>query len=219
MTRSEQTLMIMTWAIPFHGLSPENAQVIAERVVDRYDGDISEAVPSEVIHAYFEEYYRASQEEGMDPSEAPGWEDYGFVRPPILEPGNKVAYVSDGTIVNAQNLAIALSNLQATNPDDPYGDQLVGVGAEGELFLASGGVVPPLTNDDRKKIWVAVFCNPVATTQEEIDAMVTSPPDLPEAPTLLEQRAIDAYDAIFQNAVEIASYINETIDTQTDHVH
>lgn len=220
MTRNQQALMIMTWAIPYHGLSPEDSQVIAERVLDRYDGDLSDAIPSEVIHAYFEEYYRASQEEGMEPVDAPRWEDYGFVRPPQLQQNNTVAYLSDGTSVMAQNLAVVLSDMQATNAEDPYGDQFVGVNADGSLSLQSGGVVPPLSGSARKKIWVAIFCNPTATTQEEIDAMVLSPPPLPEEPNVIEQRAIDAYDAIFMKANEIAEVINQDLaNNETPHFH
>jgi len=217
-TRNQQILMMMTWAIPYHGLSPEDARAVAERVLDYFGGDFADDDPAEVIHKFHEEYYKASQHEGMVPTDAPRWEDYGYTRPPFVNSPGEVQ-LSDGTSVSGHNLGLALSNLEVQDPASVHHEGMHGVMMDGSLILASGGVVPPLASDHRECVWTCVFCDPTNITQEDIDELVASPPKLPASPSPMQSAASEAYNEILRIASDTAIRVNESMESGQGHAH
>lgn len=219
MTRNEQILLMMTWALPFHGLSPEDAQAVGEIALDELGGDISEIPPSQVIHKYTEVYFRHSQAGEVSPTDPPMWEDYGCVRPPQLEEnfGAGTGLISDGTAIDGKALGFALSEPDFDFQETPLYPQY-GIRPDGSLRLYSGGLVPPIQDDEkRKRVWVAVFKNPFHVTQEEIDGYLLSPPLLSDEPDFLEQQSLRMYEAIMAAAHQHAEEINEAYHRELEH--
>jgi hypothetical protein len=203
MTRNQQILLIMTWMISYFSITPETAEDIASSVLDELGGDIEEVAPAEVMNAAMREYFRRSENGEAVSEQIPGWSEFGFVRP--SSPLGKDAILGDDTFISSQYLGIVLSD-QSVSPD--IEDDYHGVAPDGSLILKSGGTVPPLSDSDREKVWVAVFCDPSAIDQEKIDELVADPPAIPENGSFVEQSAIDAYQHVIENAQFTADAIN-----------
>jgi hypothetical protein len=134
----------------------------------------------------------------------------GFVTPARIEGDS--ATLGDGTYVSAQYLGIVMSSL---TPPTGVAEDYNGVTPDGSLMLKSGGTVPPLADDDREKVWIAIFSNPSAVDQDGIDQLIVDPPAIPETPSFIQQSAIDAYQHVVENALMVA----ESIDSGQGHNH
>lgn len=179
MTRNEQLLLIMSWARSFHGLSLEEAHLVAQRVLDdEFSGSISNANPIDVMKTFDKFSFTASANGEILPGDhnVPTYQEFGLVRPPQLE-GNNAAVLSDNTVVISEAMA-----------DYP-------------LPLTSGGVVPPLSDEQRDVIFPMVFSDPEGFTQETIDELVENTPSVFVPQSFVEQRAVEVYEALKEQAV------------------
>lgn len=178
MTRNEQLLLIMSWARSFHGLSLEDTHLVAERVLDdRFGGSISDAHPVDVMKTFDELVYAAVSQGDVFPGDhtVPTYEDFGLVRPPLFE-GVGAAVLSDNTVVVA------------------------GAMAHVPLPLASGGVVPIISEEQRDVIFPIVFSDPSNITQETIDELVENTPNDFVPQSFVEQTAVEVYQALKESA-------------------
>lgn len=203
MTRNQQILMMMTWMVSFFSLTAESAEELAGTVLDDFGGDIEDVSPAAVMNALMNQYYKRSEAGTVSIEELPRAVDMGFATPARIEGDS--ATLGDGTYVSAHYLGIVMSSLTPP-PDVPH--DYNGVTPDGSLMLKSGGTAPPLADDDREKVWVALFSDPHAIDQEKIDQIVAEPPVIPKNPTFLEQSAINAYQHVFENALAVAEQIN-----------
>ena len=178
MTRNEQLLLIMSWARSFHGLSLEDAHLIASRVLDnKFDGSIADASPVDVMRTFDEFAYAAVVAGEIYPGDhtVPTYTEFGLVRPPQIE-GSGAAILGDNTVVIAYGMN-----------DFP-------------LPLASGGVVPVLPEEQRDIILPIVFSDPVNITQEKIDELVENTPDDFVPTSFVEQTALEVYEHLKEEA-------------------
>lgn len=212
MTENEKILLVMGWTIPFHGMSPEDGEFLARKVLEAIDWDLESLSPADVIHKTHEIFFNHNELGQLRATDPPNWEDYGFVRPPILtdeEMGS--AYLSDGTPVHAHNLAAHLSDVPFKNPDKDLG-KYSGIDFEtGSVYLSSGGVVPPMSKDMRSMVWPAVFANPRNIDQEDIDELVANPPAKKntDEKSFIEQESERVYRVIESVAQEYKETINK----------
>jgi hypothetical protein len=202
--------MMMTWAVSYFSVTPETAQDIASSALDEIGGEIGDLAPAEVMNTVMREYFRRSENGNVVIEEIPGWTEHGFVRPAQIQEKN--AFIGDETYVFSNHLGSVLST-EIVPPG--VADDYHGVTPDGSLILKSGGTIPPLSSEDREKVWVAVFCDPVGTDQDKIDQLVADPPPIPENPNFVEQSAIDAYQHVVENALMVA----ESIDSGQGHNH
>lgn len=202
MTRNQQILLIMSWAVSFHGLTLEQAEGVAEIVLDSFDGDIGDATPSTVMNEFNRHLFQMINEGAVirDARAAvPRPEDYGVVMPPVVE--SDCVKISDGTLISFQTVAEAI--LLPGSENIVVHSDYTGVLPGGSLKLASGGVVPALESRDRKKVWIKVFSDPSAIDQGAIDDLVINPPDFPEEPSFVEQKALEAYESLLEGAAAV----------------
>ena len=202
--------MMMTWMVSFFSLTAESAEELAASVLDELGGETADLVPSDVMNALMREYYKRYEAGHVFIEDLPRAVDLGFVTPARIE-GNS-ATLGDGTYVSAEYLGIVMSS---STPPPGVPDDYNGVTPDGSLMLKSGGTAPPLADDDREKIWIAIFSNPSAIDQDGIDQLVVDPPAIPETPSFIQQSAIDAYQHVVENALMVA----ESIDSGQGHNH
>lgn len=216
-SKNEQTLMLMTWAVSFHGLSPEDAEAVASKAIDELGGDLSKVKPSDAVHKFTEIYYGLNQQGFVSATDAPLWEDYGFVRPvEIMDKETGNGFLSDGTVIDAFALGAYLSKPEWSDPGDIYGIHP----GNGSLILSSGGTVPFIENEEiRKRVWVTVFCNPRNIDQQQIDEIVKNPPELSDTPEYLEQQAVNFYNLIEKAAEKKRQEIDQQYDWAHQHDH
>jgi hypothetical protein len=224
MTKNEKIILLMGWTVPFHGLSPEDAEFLARRVLEAIDWDLESLSPSDIVHKTNEIYFNHNELGELRPTDPPLWEDYGFVRPPILDSEEMgTGFLSDSTPLNAHNLAAHLSDAPFKNEDIDLG-RYFGIDFEsGSIHLVSGGVVPPMSKDMRSMIWPVVFANPTNIDQEGIDELVANPParkDVEEK-TFIEQESERVYEIIESIAQEYKETINKDFaaTSKTPHTH
>lgn len=202
--------MMMTWMVSFFSLTAETAEELAASVLDELGGDTADLVPSDVMNALMREYYKRDEAGHVSIEDLKTAADMGFVTPARIEENS--ASLADGTYVNSQYLGIVMSSAEVqTSVADGY----TGVAPDGSLVLKSGGTAPPLADDDREKVWIAIFSNPSAIDQDGIDQLVAEPPPVPETPSFIQQSAIDAYQHVIENALIVA----ESIDPGQGHNH
>lgn len=189
MTRNEHILLIMSWARSFHGLSLEDCVLVAERVLDEdFNGSIADANPADVMRAFDKQYFKANSAGQVVPGDhtLPTWEEHGYVRPPtIIGPG--VAVLSDNTAVD-----VALLDVEP-------------------LTLVSGGTIPVLEEDVRDIVLPIIFSDPAGVNQNKIDDLVADPPAEFLPSTHVETAALDVYEQLKADFVDIA--------TNTHHHH
>lgn len=210
MTRNQQILLMMTWTVSFFSLTADSAEELAAAVLDDFGGDIADASPAVVMNAIMSEYYKRSEAGSISIENIPKAVDMGFVTPARIE--SMGATLGDGTYVSAPYLGIVMSS--ATPPPE-IAEDYHGVTPDGSLILKSGGAAPPLADEDREKVWVALFSDPYGVDQEKIDQVVADPPVIPGSPSFVEQSAIDAYKYVFESALVIA----QQIDSGEPHIH
>jgi len=202
-TRNQQILMMMTWMVSFFSLTAETAEDLAASVLDELGGDTADLVPSDVMNALMREYYKRDEAGHVSIEDLPRAADMGFATPVRIE-GNS-ATLGDGTYVSANYLGIVMSS---ATPPSGVADDYNGVAPDGSLILKSGGTIPPLGGEERKKVWIAIFSDPSAIDQDGIDQLVVDPPAIPETPNFIEQGAIDAYQHVVENALVVSEQIN-----------
>jgi hypothetical protein len=195
--------MMMTWMVSFFSLTAESAEQLAATVLDDFGGDIADASPAAVMNAIMNEYYKRSEAGSISIEDTPRAVDMGFVTPARIE--SMGATLGDGTYVSAPYLGIVMST---ATPHPDIAEDYHGVTPDGSLILKSGGTVPPLADEDRERVWVALFSDPYGVDQEKIDQVIADPPAIPENPSFVEQSAINAYQHVVENALAVAEQIN-----------
>jgi len=224
MTENEKILLVMGWTIPFHGMSPEQGEFLARMVLEEIDWDLDSISPTDVIHKTNKVYFRNNELGKLMATDPPNWEDYGSVRPPIVS-DKKLgsAYLSDGTPVNAHDLAAHLSEVPFKNEQTNL-EEYCGIDFEtGSLCLISGGIVPPMGEDARSRVWPAVFANPRNLDQNGIDELVANPPAIKSAEekSFIEQESERVYQIIESVAQEHKETINAEYEetNRVPHTH
>ena len=212
MTENEKILLVMGWTIPFHGLSPEDGEFLAREVLDAIDWDLESVSPADLIHKTNKVYFQNNELGKLSPTDAPSWEEYGCVRPPVITDEKMgAAYLSDGTPINAHNLAASLSEVSfQKEKTDPV--EISGIDFEtGNLHLVSGGVVPSENEEIRAAVWPVIFANPQGFDQEAIDELVANPPATKATgeKSFIEQESERVYGIIELVAQDYKELINQ----------
>lgn len=197
---------LMTWLVPYHSLSFEDAELVAKTTIEEIGGDLSLVSPSDAVKKSLEVCLRMHQDGLVGHSPTMGFGDFGLIRPPIITEDEQYLILGDDTVISIEYFAMRLQKIEVGYSGIERGFDP----ATGELILVNGKV-PDLKNKKRKKVWPVIFSNPFVT-QEEIDMIVASPPKIKRS-THLETSSVEKYNKL----IELAE--NNNLHSSAAHEH